>query len=480
MQKRIAVQLSALMRSPMAYVAASIPLLIPCFWQSRIQAGDLSSHVYNAWLAQLIEKGQAPGLTLVHLNTNVLFDWMLSAMLNVAGVHTAERIVVSIAVLIFAWGAFAFVSVVSGKISWSMLPVIGMLAYGWVFHMGFFNFYMSLGLSFGAMALCWNWRPVRCAGAIPLFAIAWLAHALPVVFAVGLLPYLWLARRLGSRGSAYLLAGSMVGIVAARAVVKARFLTQWFPTQFLSATGLDQVLVFDGKYTLIIFGLLLVWAFAFIGVLRQRKFAGLVSSVPFHFCLLTAFGLLVLPTEVLIPSYKHSLAFIADRMSLALSICICALLAEGRNRTAQNYLTAIVVLIFAVYLFRDERSFNALEDRMEQVVAALPPGQRVVAAIETPTLRVNPLTHMIDRVCVGRCYSYANYEPSTAQFRIRVMEPNGIVASTYQESWALQGGRYIVRGRDLPIYDIRLDSHGDITPMMPTAGSQVGMSFWEP
>ena len=163
-----------------------------------------------------------------------------------------------------------------------------------------------------------------------------------------------------------------------------------------------------------------------------------------------------------------------------MSICICALLAEGRNRAAQNYLTAIVVLIFAVYLFRDERSFNALEDRMEQVVAALPPGQRVVAAIETPTLRVNPLTHMIDRVCIGRCYSYANYEPSTAQFRVRVTEPNGIVASTYEESWALQGGRYIVRSRDLPIYDIRLDPHGEMTPMTPVAGSQVGISFWEP
>ena len=25
---------------------------------------------------------------------------------------------------------------------------------------------------------------------------------------------------------------------------------------------------------------------------------------------------------------------------------------------------------------------------------------------------------MIDRICVGHCYSYANYEPSTDQFRI--------------------------------------------------------------
>ena len=44
------------------FLAVSGFLLVPCFWQRRIQAGDLASHVYNAWLAQLIERGQAPGL----------------------------------------------------------------------------------------------------------------------------------------------------------------------------------------------------------------------------------------------------------------------------------------------------------------------------------------------------------------------------------------------------------------------------------
>ena len=37
----------------------SAAILIPCFWHSRIVAGDLGSHAYNAWLAQGIE-GQLP------------------------------------------------------------------------------------------------------------------------------------------------------------------------------------------------------------------------------------------------------------------------------------------------------------------------------------------------------------------------------------------------------------------------------------
>src|SRR5262249_52154204 len=47
---------------PVLILAVSVLLLIPCFWHRRIEAGDLPSHVYNAWLAQLIGQGQAPGL----------------------------------------------------------------------------------------------------------------------------------------------------------------------------------------------------------------------------------------------------------------------------------------------------------------------------------------------------------------------------------------------------------------------------------
>jgi len=40
----------------------SFVLLFPCVWHPHIQAGDLGSHVYNAWLAQLAEQGNAPGV----------------------------------------------------------------------------------------------------------------------------------------------------------------------------------------------------------------------------------------------------------------------------------------------------------------------------------------------------------------------------------------------------------------------------------
>jgi hypothetical protein len=168
---------AAVAAGPLVYPLVSLALLLPCFWHSRIQAGDLASHVYNVWLAQLVARGQAPGLAVVPQTTNILFDLMLSGLNGLLGMAAAQRIAVSVAVLVFAWGAFAFASAVAGRRAWSVFPAIAMLAYGWVFHMGFFNFYLSLGLCLWAMALVWagdwRWNLGRAWAVLPILALAW-------------------------------------------------------------------------------------------------------------------------------------------------------------------------------------------------------------------------------------------------------------------------------------------------------------------
>src|SRR5664279_893587 len=181
------------------YIALSIFLLAPVYWQPRVQAGDLSSHIYNAWLAQLIETGRTQGLVIVSQTTNILFDLMLGGLFRLLGAELAQRISVSVAVLVFVWGAFRFVSVVGGRPAWHLLPCIAMLAYGWVFHMGFFNFYLSLGLCFWALALLWKPSARRAGAAAPILILAYLAHALPVVWTAGLIGYLLLAGRLSPK-----------------------------------------------------------------------------------------------------------------------------------------------------------------------------------------------------------------------------------------------------------------------------------------
>jgi hypothetical protein len=94
------------------------------------------------------------------------------------------------------------------------------------------------------------------------------------------------------------------------------------------------------------------------------------------------------------------------------------------------------------------------------VVGQLPPGQRVVSVLADPESRIRSLAHAVDRICLGRCFSYANYEPSTAQFRVRAYRENSFVVSDYGESWSIQTGGYVVKARDLPMYNIDLCERG--------------------
>src|ERR1700674_1417639 len=170
-------------------LAISAGLLIPCFWHRRIEAGDLASHVYNAWLAQLIERGQAPGLYLARQWNNVLFDLLLLKFENLFGLSVAQKIVVPLCVLIFFWGAFALLAAVARRPPWFLLPCLLMLAYGWTFNVGFFNYYLSLGLGFFATALVWSGQGRELILAVVLAGLVLIAHPQGFAWLVGCAGY---------------------------------------------------------------------------------------------------------------------------------------------------------------------------------------------------------------------------------------------------------------------------------------------------
>src|ERR1035437_2358501 len=239
---------AALSRSRAISVLVSRLLLAPCHWRPRLEGGDLSTHIYDSWLARLIESGRAEGLEAVHQTTNLLFDLILSGLFKVVGAEAAQRIAISLVVLTFVWGAFAFISTVSGRHAWHLMPVIAMLAYGWVFHMGFFNFYLSLGLCFWALALAWEWKPWRLASAAPILALAYLANVLPVVWTAGLLAYLWLAGRTGPRTRSWMIAVSLLAMLLWRAVGGGTLIAEWPLQQIFTISAAEKSWTFDVKY----------------------------------------------------------------------------------------------------------------------------------------------------------------------------------------------------------------------------------------
>ncbi len=461
-----------------AFALWSIAVAIPCFWQSRLQAGDLSSHLYNAWLAQLIGIGQAPGLSIAPQFTNVLFDRMVAALFDAFGAEAAQRIPVACAVLVFVWGAFAFASRLAGRRVWDALPVIAMLAYGWTFHMGLFNFYLSLGICFWAMTLAWTWRPRGMAVAAVLIAAACTAHGLPVAWALAVLAYHAAAGRIAPENRWRLLAGSLAAMAAGSWLIRTVWSTRWIAEmQVRSTVAADQFWVYDGKYLAVSAGVLLVWGLALAPWMRACGAKKVASGAPFQLCVLTAAGILLTPTWMRVPGYSHALVYIPDRMSLALGVCLCGLAGAAAVQRPLAYAAGGLAILYFGLLYADERALNSLEDRMERLVGQLPAGQRVVSAIDGGQ-RVNAVTHMIDRVCVGRCYSYGNYEPASGQFRVRVTGASPLALAGDADVNGLAAGTYTVQARDVPLYQVLLDANGKMAIRSLQAGQVSGMTTW--
>jgi len=444
----------------LAFLPISLAVLIPCFWQKRIQAGDLSSHIYNAWLAVLIEQGRADGLTLVRQVHNVLFDILLSGLLRAFGPGPAQRIAVSAAVLIFFWGAFAFVWTQSRRSRreppWVWMPCLAMLAYGWVFHMGLFNFYLSLGLVFWALS-AEPWRSRRRVFiAAALLIPAYLAHPLPVAWAIATTAYLAVARMLQPRLRPVLLATGITLLALAAALLKVLLHAQWAPGPNLAFTGADQLWVFGDRYLVLAAAMLILWIFCFPRLAAKLGLRRVSLDVRLHLCVLNAAGVLLLPSIVVLPASGQAESLLIGRMSLAGAVLFCALAASVTQPTWLAAGMAAAAAVFFVFIYQDTGALNRVEDRMEQAVAQLPSGQRVVSALVDTNLREFALLHLVDRVCIGRCFSYANYEPSVGQFRVRVLRPNAIVTNDFHDSWTMQVGGYVVKPRDVPLYRIDL------------------------
>jgi hypothetical protein len=80
----------------------------------------------------------------------------------------------------------------------------------------------------------------------------------------------------------------------------------------------------------------------------------------------------------------------------------------------------------------------------------------VIPDLWSSPVLVDLSNHIVDRACIGRCFSLSNYEPSSRQFRVRASLGNRIVVSNPGSSMAMQTGSYVVQQEDLPLYQIYL------------------------
>ena len=432
-------------------------LLIPCFWQQRIQAGDLASHVYNAWLAQLIERGQAPGLWIARQWNNVLFDITLSALGTRVGLPLAEKIAVSAAVLIFAWGAFALASAAARRAAWFVLPCLAMAAYGWTFQMGFLNYYLSLGLAFFGVALLWRGRGWERAATLALLPLIWLAHPLGVVLLGCAGAWVVFVENATLRRQLLAGAAAVILLVAVRIYIYGHYTVFQSPEPGYRFNGSDQLLLYGPQYRLPMNLLLVFMLFSVLADVIRRRGAGepLRSYlVPAQLHGLAFLTVLLLPRGMVLPQYAAPAGFFPERLSTICAISACCLLAVMKPRKWHLAGFATVAAVFFSYLYVDTAKINRMETQAERYQRAIPQGQRVVATIRPFVGSRVFMHHIVDRACIGQCFSYGNYEPASGQFRVRANPGNPYVTTSVETFMAIEYGVYIVQPQDLPMFQI--------------------------
>ncbi len=445
----------------------SVLILVPCFWHSRIEAGDLGSHVYNAWLVDLIHKGDVHDLYVKPQWNNVLCDWLLYQLGRTLGWNAAEKIVVAICVLSFFWGSFAFIAAASCRPPWILAPAIAMITYGYTLQMGFLNYYLAVGLALFAIALVWEGGLKEWLVAAALALVICLAHPIGLLTMLGFVVYIKLAQY--ARGWLRLLPLALaIGFVVGVHYYLLQFHVEgWEPFYFMN--GVDQIVLYGSRYSILalcfLVFLLVAIIYSFIRLRKEKQYpSGVRISLELWAVLL--FSAAMIPEVIFLPQYTAPVALFVSRgtmLSAVLLLCLLGCLRPARWQLAGFSVTAAVLFVF---LYQDTGRLNRLEASAQQMLNALPNGSRIITTIgPPPNSRIWFIYHILDRACIGHCFTYSDYEPSAGQFWIRARPGSTTATSSAEDAANMEFGRYRVKASDLPlkqIYQCRIEDIGQL------------------
>lgn len=434
----------------------SAAVLAPCYWHRRIEAGDLASHMYNAWLAQLIERGQVSGLWIARQWNNVLFDLLVSGIGKTFSLQVTERIAVSIVVLLFFWGIFALVCAATERVPWFLVPVIAMISYGYTFHMGFFNYYLSLGLSFFGLAIFWKGKGWERLIPLALAPLLMFAHPLGLAWLAGAAIYIALAERMPARYQPLLLILAGAALALVHYYFWHHYIVQAQDLPFYEFHGADQLILFGARYQIPEIALICFALFALAtDVVTRRGGTGVWSkyAMPVQLYVVLLMAAMLLPEGIRFHP-DVALALLTERLTSVSAAVFCCVLGVMRPRKWHLIGFAAIAAVFFTFVYQDTATLNGIEVQAERLVRTLPPNQRILATIKRFDGSRIIIQHIADRACIGYCFSYGNYEPGSGEFRVRALPGNAYVMPEYDTVVDMEDGSYEVQPEDLPAYQL--------------------------
>jgi len=448
-----------LRRYVLRIAAISAAVVVPCFWHAHIEAGDLGSHVYNAWLVQLISKGQAPGLYLVHQWHNVLFDWMLAGAAHVVGFPAAQKIVVTLAVLNFFWAAFALVTALGGRAPWFLTPCIAMLAYGYCFNMGFFNYYLSIGLACWSLAIFLGGGRGNQLAALAFLPSIYLAHPVGFLFALGTMGYLAIKEFLPGWWKLAAPLAVLAGFAVLHWILatQERYEVDWDKAgPFYTLNGSDQLVLYGDQYATlarlaVLFGVICVLV---DGALRRKEAWSDKKAflLPLELYAVAFAVAALLPENLRFAPENGWMGLLVSRLTVASAIFGLGVLGCLKPRKWHLAGFLLVAAGFFVFLYDNTAYLNEMERNAEQLLWKLPYGTRVVTDLSfLPDSRIEFVGHLAERACVGHCFSYLNYEAPSRQFRVRAVPGSPMALHSYAVFEETVKPTYVFQARDLPL-----------------------------
>ena len=382
---------------------------------------------------------------------------MLSGFGELFGMAASEKISVALCVLIFFWGLFALVCATTWRAPWLLVPGLALASYGWTFHMGFFNYYLAIGLAFFGVAIGWRGRGWERWLALAISPLIAMAHPFGIFFMFPALAYVLLAERIPSKFQLLLLA-SGVGIIAlARVFLEHRYIIEPPSKPFFFFTGADQFVIFGDRYKIIEYAIIALVNGALLvdwWMDRGKPATQKHQAIPSQLYVLVCAGVFFLPRGVRFPGHPAAISLITERLTTlacATTVCLLGAMTPRKWHFAASF---AVAALFFTFLYQDTAVVNNIEGQAEQLVRTLPRDHRVLATIEGLSGYRVSIEHVIDEACIGYCFNYGNYEPGSQVFRVRAEDDNPYVLSSYDDATDTEEGNYVIQPQDLPVSQV--------------------------